>query len=272
MQEQLVADRAKLRHLLQLHPDWSNCQLAEATQRSKSWVKDWRKRLKEANPTDETVLWGKSHAPHTPPPPPSPVLLDRLLDLRTNPPAELNRVPGPRTLAYYLAIDPALKEQAIEPFHSTSTIYKWLVRLGCYTRPALKKAQPFERVEPLESIAIDFKDSSSVELEPDSKKQHLVEVLNFIDEGTSVLWEAVARDDFNAQTVLETLFEVFERQGLPRQLRFDRDPRFVGASQGRDFPSAMLRMLHVLGVQPALCPPHRPDKNGYVERYNDRVS
>jgi hypothetical protein len=27
-------------------------------------------------------------------------------------------------------------------------------------------------------------------------------------------------------------------------------------------------MLHVLGVQPAICPPHQPQKNGFVERYH----
>lgn len=140
--------------------------------------------------------------------------------------------------------------------------------MGCIARPGLKKAEPLDRAEPLESIAIDFKDATTVEIDPDGKKQHLVEVLNFLDEGTSVLWEAVARDDYNAETVVETLLEVFEQHGLPRQLRFDRDPRFVGSASGRDFPAAMVRMLHVLGVQPAICPPHTPQKNGFVERYN----
>lgn len=135
-------------------------------------------------------------------------------------------------------------------------------------RPALKPHLPLERPAPLQSIAVAFKDASTVELDPNGKKQHLVEVFNLVDEGSSVLWEAVARDDYNAETVVETLFEVFEKQGLPRQLRFDRDPRFVGSASSRDFPATMVRMLHVLGVQPAICPPHRPDKNGFVERYN----
>ncbi len=77
----------------------------------------------------------------------------------------------------------------------------------------------------------------------------------------------MVREDFNAETVVETLLEVFERQGLPRCLRFDRDTRFVGSSSSRDFPSAMVRMLQVLGVQPRISPTHRPDKYPYVERY-----
>lgn len=268
LKEQLVADRARMRRLLKEQPDWSYRQLSEATQRSISWVKDWKKRLKVAPPQDEVVLWGKTPRPHTPPPPPPPLLLERLLELRNNPPQDLKRVPGPKTLSYFLQRDPVLKQAGIVPPRSTSTIYKLLVRLGCYDRPGLKKAQPLERVAPLESIAIDFKDVTSIELDPGGKQAHLVEVLNFVDEGTSLLWAAVARQDFNAQTVLATLLEVFEQQGLPRQLRFDRDPRFVGASQGRDFPSALVRMLYVLAIQVAICPPRHPQKNPYVERYN----
>jgi hypothetical protein len=177
-------------------------------------------------------------------------------------------VPGPKTLSYLLQNDQQLKEQGIIPPRSTSTIYKLLVRLGCFARPALKETAPLSRAEPLESIAIDFKDCNSIEVEPDGKKQHLVEILNMVDEGTSVLWSAIARTDFNAETVVETLLEVFENQGCPRQIRFDRDPRFVGSASGRDFPAAMVRMLYVLGITPVICPPHQPQKNGFVERYN----
>jgi hypothetical protein len=268
LQEQWVADRAKLRCLLRDHPDWSLRQLSEATNRSTAWVKDWKKRLLAASPNDQTVLWGLSHAPHKPHQSPPQLLLDRLLEWRTNPPEGLKRVPGPRTLLYFLAKDPLLQAEGIKPPRSTSTIYQLLVSLGCIARPGLKKAQPQQRSAPLESIAVDFKDITTVEIDPDGKKQHCIEVFNFVDEGTSLLWAAVARDDFNAESVVETLLAVFGEQGLPRQLRFDRDPRFVGARQGRDFPSAMVRMLHVLGVQPAICPPHRPDKNAFVERYN----
>ena len=185
--EQLVADRATLRQLLRAHPDWSIRQLSEATNRSVSWVKDWKKRLNSTAPEDEAVLWGKAPTPHKLPAPPPPLLLERLLELRLNPPEGLKRVPGPKALAYYLQRDSVLKEAGIVPPRSTSTIYRLLVRLGCYDRPGLKKAQPLERVGPLESIAIDFKDVSSIELDTTGKKAHLVEVLNLVDEGTSVL-------------------------------------------------------------------------------------
>jgi transposase InsO family protein len=51
-------------------------------------------------------------------------------------------------------------------------------------------------------------------------------------------------------------------------LTFDNDPRFVGSPSGRDFPSALVRFLLCLGVQPNVIPPHRPDLNAYVERFH----
>jgi hypothetical protein len=56
--------------------------------------------------------------------------------------------------------------------------------------------------------------------------------------------------------------------GLPAMLTFDRDPRWVGSSSGRDFPSALRRFLLCLGVEPNVCPPEPPDRNCYVERYH----
>jgi hypothetical protein len=42
--------------LLRTHPTWSSDALADALNRSVSWVKKWRARFREAAPTDETVL------------------------------------------------------------------------------------------------------------------------------------------------------------------------------------------------------------------------
>jgi hypothetical protein len=52
----------------------------------------------------------------------------------------------------------------------------------------------------------------------------------------------------------------------PRCSRVLRDPRWVGSASGRDFPSVLVRFLLCLGIGPNICPPHRPDKNCYVER------
>lgn len=40
------------------------------------------------------------------------------------------------------------------------------------------------------------------------------------------------------------------------------------AEVGWDFPSALRRFLLCVQVEPRLCPPHQPQKNGHVERYH----
>jgi len=51
-------------------------------------------------------------------------------------------------------------------------------------------------------LQVDFKDASSVTIGPEGKKQHLVEVLNILDEGSSILIDAVARSNYNAESTL----------------------------------------------------------------------
>ena len=62
--------------------------------------------------------------------------------------------------------------------------------------------------------------------------------------------------------------EALRTFGLPDVVGFDRDPRFVGSASGRDFPSPFVRFWHCLGVEVYICPPRRPDKNAFVERFH----
>lgn len=101
---------------------------------------------------------------------------------------------------------------------------------------------------------------------PWASKSRVVETCNFVDAGTSIWLHGPVREDFTAETAFEAVVEFLRLYGLPSMLTFDRDPRWVGSASGRDFPSAFVRFLLCLGVQPNICPPHRPDKNGYVER------
>jgi Integrase core domain len=65
---------------------------------------------------------------------------------------------------------------------------------------------------------------------------------------------------------LAAVIACLRRTGLIGKLTFDHDPRWVGSPSGRDFPSALIRFLRCVGVQPNRCPPRRPDRTGYVER------
>jgi hypothetical protein len=79
--------------------------------------------------------------------------------------------------------------------------------------------------------------------EPDGKQQHVVEILNIVDHGSSVVIDGIPRDDYTAETALRTLAGVLQEQGCPVGIRMDRDTRWVGSWKGTDFPSPMLCFL-----------------------------
>jgi transposase InsO family protein len=141
-----------------------------------------------------------------------------------------------------------------------------LRRFGCILDAPSRRRRPLELAEPMTNIELDFTDVSSVPSEPLGKKQHGVESLNAIDAGTSTWLFTQVRADFNAETARFSVIELFSQYGCPKQLTFDRDPRWIGAQQMRTFPSAFVRMLLCLGITPSICPPRRPDKKPFVER------
>lgn len=75
-----------------------------------SWIDKWKKRLLHASLDNEQVLHGLSRAPHHPPPRLDPQVVDRVLEIRDEPPEGLGRTPGPKAILYYVNRDEALKE------------------------------------------------------------------------------------------------------------------------------------------------------------------
>jgi hypothetical protein len=267
MDEQYVADRVQLRQLLRDHPEWPHKEFAAQVGRSVSWVKKWRKRLAAA-PADEQVVFGRSRAHQQPYPTWHPAVVERILAIRDAPPENLRRTPGPRAILYYLARDPDLRASGVPLPRSTRTIWRILTQAGRIAHPSSAPHEPVERPEPLTSWQMDFKDASTVPAEPEGKQQHVVEVLNVVDTGTSLLLAAQPAEDYRAETILPAVAQIVQEQGLPDQVTFDRDARFVGSSTGRDFPSPFVRFWLCLGVAVTICPPRRPDKNAFVERYH----
>jgi transposase InsO family protein len=268
MEAKWLADRTTLRTLLRTHPHWSVRDFAEAVGRSCGWVKKWRRRLRAASPQDETILHSLSRARKHPPSPLHQQVIDRILEIRDHPPGNLQRTPGPKTILYYLARDPALLAQNLRLPRSTRTVWLILHQYGRIARPGERRHTPMDRPPPMTSWQLDFKDASTVPATPDGKQQHVVEVLNTIDTGTSILVNAQPREDFTAETTLQAIVDTFRAHGLPEAVTLDRDPRFVGGAHRSDFPAPLVRLLHCLEVQVTICPPQRPDKNGFVERYN----
>ena len=129
LEAQWVAQRAALRCLALQHPEWTCPQLAAAIGCSVSFVNKWLKRFREADPDDLQVLFSRSRARHTPPAPDL-RLVQRIIEIRTAPPENLRRTPGPRAILSYLHPDAELAAQGIVPPHSPRTIWKILRKLG----------------------------------------------------------------------------------------------------------------------------------------------
>ena len=268
MEEQWYVDRYKLRKLRQEHPNWGRRELARRIGRSLSWVKKWIRRLREASPDDDEVLKGRSRARKQPPPKTAPEVEQRILEIRDEPPENLRRVPGPLAILYYLHRDENLKAQGYHLPRSTRTIWELLDRNQRIFRRKPREPEPEERPEPGVEWGIDFKDVTTVPAEPVGKKQHVVEILNIVDHGSSAVVDGIPRDDYTAETALRTLADVLQDQGCPQRIRMDRDTRWVGSWKATDFPSPTLCFLMCLGITPVICPPHKPEKNPFVERYH----
>ncbi len=266
MEVEWIADRAALRSLAQQHPEWTQRELADAVGRSLSWIKKWLKRLREAPPDDLHVLLSHSRAHHAPYPQVHPRIIQRIVEMREQPPENLHRTPGPRAILYYLHRDKELQAHNQPLPRSTRTVWRILRKCGCILDAPHRSRRPQERPEPMEEIQLDFKDATSVPPDPDGKQLHVVEILNFVDAGTSSWLMAESRPDFHAETALEAVACFLTRYGRPRCMTFDRDSRWVGSQSLRQFPSAFCRFLLCLGIHPNICPPRRPDKNAYVER------
>jgi hypothetical protein len=83
------ADRINLFHLMHLHPDWTQEQLAQAVGRSKSWVYKWQTRLESVAPGDDgslhEIAQGQSQVRKHPPERIDPRIEALILSIRDEP-------------------------------------------------------------------------------------------------------------------------------------------------------------------------------------------
>jgi hypothetical protein len=90
----------------------------------------------------------------------------------------------------------------------------------------------------------------SPEQSPQGKRQHVIEVCNFVDAGTSIALWAQAREDFHEQTALETGITFLRRYGRPPQMTFDRDPTLsLGGCQAGISPRRCVGSCYVWGLR-----------------------
>lgn len=203
-----------------------------------------------------------------PPPRLSEAVVARILEIRDLPPHNLGRIPGPKAILHYLGQDATTTLAGERLPRSTRTI--WLI-LRQHQRILLeprRTRRPTERPEPLSDWQLDFKDASTVPAQVDGKQQHVVETLDIVDEGTSLLLKAEPRADFTMATTIAATATTVQALGLPDLVTFDRDTRLVGGKHAEDSPSPFVRFWLCLGVAVNILPPHRPDLNAFVERYH----
>lgn len=100
---------------------------------------------------------------------------------------------------------------------------------------------PVPRPAPLSTWQMDCKDVSSVPPDPDGTYRHVVDVLNTVDMGTSILLDAHVRPDVTTETALRAVADLVQHWGVPERVTVDRDPRFVGAAQYQRFPAPFVR-------------------------------
>src|SRR5512135_239092 len=213
----LVAKRATLRWLVQQHPEWTHQDLADALKMSRSWVSKWLRRLRQADPADVLALHSRSRARHTLPfsIASQPAVVQRILQMRMEPPENLQRVPGSEALLDFVHRDPELKAAGVRLPRSQTTIWKILRQAGCITQDRRRKPRPLELRQPGEEVQLDLKDGSQVPADPEGKRQHVVEMANFVDAGTSIWLHRQVGAHFDAEALLEVVAQFFCKHGLP---------------------------------------------------------
>ncbi len=108
-EEEWVVIRSKLREVWLEHPEWSHQEMANELGCSKSWVKNWIKRIRSASLESQEILRGKPRAPKHPPPPMDPRIVEKTLEIRDHPPQQLGRTPGPLTMGRSVGVQNALE-------------------------------------------------------------------------------------------------------------------------------------------------------------------
>lgn len=252
-------ERMKLYELTRQYPDWSLRRYAREVGHDVQWVRRWIARFRASVPVTLETLRSRSRAPHHRRPRIHEDAKQIVGDLRRELSEQFHRPAGARTIQYGLKQYARNHEVPFTLPKACSTITQILHELGWILPRLPALSEPLDLPAPMEEWEMDF---GEIFLGEDG----VFEFLLVIDRGTSRLVYLEGSQGYSAETALEAVARLFERCGLPKRLRFDRDPRLFGAWTRDSYPSPLVRFLRVLGVNPVICPPRRPDKKPFVER------
>ena len=265
----LIAKRATLRWLSKPHPEWTHQDLADALDMSGPWVNKWLQRLCQADPDDVMALHSRSRARHTPPVSiaSQPAVVQRIREIRADPPENLQRVPGPEAILYYLHRDSALQRAGVRLPRSQTTIWKILRQAGCITQDHRR------RPKPLESASQGRKFSST---------SKMLAVCLLIPMASGSMWLRLPtlsrlspRSGYTARSAAIAMRKSSSgwwpsfsaSMACPACSPLTTTPAWSAALPDAISPPRWYVSLR-LGVIPNVIPPHRPDKNAYVERFH----
>ena len=103
-------------------------------------------------------------------------------------------------------------------------------------------------------------DGSCIRLRPEYGRKF--RILNIIDEFTRECLAIKVNRRLNSQDVIEELFNLLVRRGIPDHIRSDN---------GSEFTAKMVRKwLNRLGVKTLFIDPGSPWENGYIESFNGK--
>ena len=118
MEESWLIKRQQLRELLREPRLRSYRELADETSASLAWGKRWVARLR-TDLANDALLHRRASPSGSSQPSRSSEVVEKILDMRDHPPANLRRVPGPKTILYFLAHDEQLARSHVPVPKST---------------------------------------------------------------------------------------------------------------------------------------------------------
>jgi len=248
-----IYERQKLYVLTQAHPEWGMRGYARAVQHDLKWVRKWVKRFRAQDSPTVEMFCSQSRRPKHSPKQLSEPVKDNICALRESLSERFQRAAGAQTIQYFL-------KQELSAVPCARSIYKALHERSYIQLRPKPKHVPLTLPAPMEEWEMDFGEIYQGPVEG------VFEFFLVVDRGTSRVIYAEANHGYRAQSALEAVVRLFAKHGLPKRLRFDRDPRLWGSWSRDSCPSILVRMLRVLGVEPIVCPPRRPDKKPVVER------
>jgi hypothetical protein len=254
-----VYERIKLYELMAIHPNWSSRQYAHSLGHDHRWVQKWKRRIQSATKVSLSIFQSRSRAPKHPPPKICEEAKAVVCQLREELSETFHRPAGPKTILNALDQYRNSRQASFALPRATSSIRKILHERGYISPKKVHLREPLVLPAPMEEWELDF---GEIRL----SDEEIFEFLIVIDRGTSRLVYLEGGNGHRAETALEAVARLFLLHGLPRRLRFDRDSRLWGAWTRDSYPSPFVRFLRVLGIEPIICPPRRPDKKPMVER------